>query len=69
MVEFVSKRIKAKRQKPIFQVGDRVRLSKKQKMFDESYLPQWTEEVLLVKSSDSWGGHYLRDYRMERDPY
>lgn len=42
------KRIKAKRQKPIFQVGDRVRLSKKQKVFDESYLPQWTEEVLLV---------------------
>ena len=42
------KRMKAKRQKPIFQVGDRVRLSKKQKVFDESYLPQWTEEVLLV---------------------
>ena len=42
------KRIKAKRQKSIFQVGDRVRLSKKQKVFDKSYLPQWTEEDLLV---------------------
>ena len=43
-----AKQIKAKRQKPIFQVGDRVRLSKKQKVFDKSYLPQWTEEVFLV---------------------
>lgn len=42
------KRIKAKRQKPIFQARDRVRLSKKQKVFDKSYLPQWTEEVFLV---------------------
>ena len=42
------KRIKAKRQKSIFQVGDRVRLGKNQKVFDKSYLPQWTEQVLLV---------------------
>jgi len=32
----------------MFDVGDRVRLSKKQKAFDKSYLPQRTEEVFLV---------------------
>ena len=35
---------------PKCKVGDKVRLNKKFRVFKKSYLPQWTEEVFLVKS-------------------
>ena len=34
---------------PKCKVGDKVRLNKKFRTFKKSYLPQWTEEVFLVK--------------------
>ena len=34
---------------PKCKVGDKVRLNKKFRLFKKSYLPQWTEEVFLVK--------------------
>ena len=35
---------------PKCKVGDKVRLNKKFRVFKKSYLPQWTEEVFLVKT-------------------
>ena len=42
------KRVATKQQKPTFQVGDWVRLSKKQKVFDKSCLSLWTKEVFFI---------------------
>ena len=42
------KRLKGKRSKPKFQVGDRVRLNKIHRTFEKGYLPGWTEEVFVV---------------------
>ena len=33
---------------PRFHVGDRVRISKAKKTFDEGYLPNWNTELLTV---------------------
>lgn len=45
-----AKRFKKKRSsKPSFRVGDRVRLNKKYRTFQKSYLPGWTEEVFIVR--------------------
>ena len=40
---------KGKAKPPKCKVGDKVRLNKKFRAFKKSYLPQWTEEVFLVK--------------------
>ena len=37
------------RKRPRFQVGDRVRLNKKHRTIQKSYLPGWTEEVFVVQ--------------------
>ena len=42
------KRLKGKRPKPQFKVGDRVRLNKIHRTFEKGYLPGWTEEVFVV---------------------
>ena len=42
------KRVKAKRPKAKFKVGDRVRLNKIRGTFEKGYLPGWTEEVFVV---------------------
>jgi len=42
------KRLKGKRPKPKFIVGDRVRLNKIHRTFEKGYLPGWTEEVFVV---------------------
>ena len=34
--------------KPKFKIGDRVRITKKKKMFEKAYTPKWTEEVFTV---------------------
>ena len=39
---------KKKDKTPVFQVGDRVRLSQARRPFKKGYLPQWTEEVFEV---------------------
>ena len=39
----VDKRVRFK-----FQVGDRVRISKMKRMFEKSYLPNFTEEIFTV---------------------
>ena len=37
------------KQKPIFEIGDKVRISKyKRKVFDKGYTPNWTEEVFTI---------------------
>ena len=37
------------KQKPKFEIGDKVRISKyKRKIFDKGYAPNWTEEVLTI---------------------
>ena len=39
----------AKRKKPKFKVGDKVRISKfKRKVFDKGFTPNWTEEICVV---------------------
>ena len=41
---------KGKWKKPLFKVGDRVRLNKKKfRQFKKGYLPGWTEEVFVVR--------------------
>jgi hypothetical protein len=34
--------------KPKFEVGDRVRITKKKKFFEKSYTPKWTTEIFVV---------------------
>ena len=34
--------------KPKLKVGDKVRISKARRVFDKSYLPNWTEEIFTV---------------------
>lgn len=34
----------------IFQIGDRVRISKEQRVFEKGYLPKWTREVFIISS-------------------
>jgi hypothetical protein len=34
--------------KPIFKVGDKVRITKKKSIFEKAYTPKWTEEVFTV---------------------
>ena len=36
--------------KPKFSVGDRVRITKKQTVFDKGYMPRWTKEVFTIAS-------------------
>ena len=38
-----------KKKRPRFRVGDRVRLNKKHRTFQKSYLPGWTEKVFVVQ--------------------
>ena len=36
-------------EKPKFQIGDRVRISKfKRKLFDKGFTPNWTEEIFVI---------------------
>ena len=35
---------------PKFKVGDHVRISKYKNIFDERYMPNWSEEVFVIKS-------------------
>ena len=42
-------RYKANRQNPKFSVGDRVRISKKKKVFEKGYTTRWTEETFIIK--------------------
>ena len=44
---------KKKESKPIFKVGDRVRLSKAARTFKKGYLPDWTEEVFIIRQVDT----------------
>lgn len=34
---------------PIFEIGDKVRVSKLKKLFEKGYLPNWSEEIFFVK--------------------
>ena len=34
--------------KPMFSVGDKVRITKKKTVFEKGYTPRWTEEVFTV---------------------
>ena len=36
---------------PKFKVGDRVRLSKYKNIFAKGYMPNWSEEVFVIKKS------------------
>ena len=36
-------------QNPQFEVGDKVRISKKNKTFEKGYTPNWTEELFTIK--------------------
>ena len=38
-----------KKRRPVFKVGDRVRLNKRFRSFKKGYLPGWTEEVFVVR--------------------
>ena len=35
---------------PNYAVGDTVRITKKQSVFDKSYLPLWTEEIFKISA-------------------
>ena len=40
--------------KPRFKIGDKARISKyKRKVFDKSYTPNWTEDILLIDKIQS----------------
>ena len=41
---------KSPRPMPKFSIGDKVRITKKQTVFNKSYLPLWTEELFLISS-------------------
>ena len=34
--------------KPVFKIGDRVRITKKKKFFEKGYTPKWTEEIFVI---------------------
>ena len=38
-----------KRKKPKFSVGDKVRITKKKRVFEKGYTARWTEEIFKVK--------------------
>ena len=42
-------RYKINRQNPKFSVGDRVRITKKKKVFEKGYTTSWTEEIFIIK--------------------
>ena len=42
------KEILKKRQKPKFEVGDKVRIGRKKKRFEKGFTPNWTEEIFVV---------------------
>ena len=42
-------RYKINRQNPKFSVGDRVRITKKKKVFEKGYTTRWTEEIFIIK--------------------
>ena len=44
---YAPQRVKAK--KPIYKVGDRVRISKAKHTFEKGYLPNWTTELFTIK--------------------
>lgn len=41
---------KKPRKRTLLKVGDQVRLNKKHRTFDKSYLPGWTEEIFTIRS-------------------
>ena len=43
------KKVKDREQTPRFQVGDKVRISKKKETFEKGYTPNWTEELFTIK--------------------
>lgn len=65
-----AKRLKAKQIKPKLKVGDRIRLNKKFRPFQNGHLPGWTEEMFVVaqvtpgvvptKKINEWDGTPLR---------
>ena len=40
--------VPAKRQKPKFKFGDKVRITRKKRIFEKGYTSRWTEEVFTV---------------------
>ena len=42
-------RFKTNRLTPKFSVGDRVRITKKKKVFEKGYTTRWTEEIFTIK--------------------
>ena len=40
--------LKAYEGTPKFQIGDKVRISKKKRMFEKGYTPNWTEEIFVI---------------------
>ena len=48
-------KLEAKKSKPKFNIGDRVRISKKQRDFHEGYVPNITEENFVVTEIQKTG--------------
>ena len=63
------KRLTGRRKRAQLKVGDRVRLNKKYRVFKKSYLPGWTEEVLVVLGGTRHAGSrsHVQDQRMGRN--
>jgi hypothetical protein len=65
---FITKR-HVNTKKPIFKVGDRVRLYAKKSTFDKGYKPNWTTEVFVItkvnKPRDSDHTYHINDLNGE----
>ena len=46
--------------KPKFKIGDRVRILKKEKMFEKGFTPNWTEELFIVSGGETDKTHHLQ---------
>ena len=42
---------------PIFKVGDHVRIPKSKNVFSKGYIPNWSEEIFIVKKKVLYLGH------------
>ena len=59
--------IKKNRENPKFRVGDNVRISKYKNIFAKCYVPNWSEEVFVikkVKNTVSWT-YVINDLNIE----
>ena len=67
MVKIIHLSILKKKSKNLkFKVGDHVRISKYKNIFDKGYMPNWSEEVFIIKKNTVPWTYVINDLMVKK---